>query len=128
MPDCVTAKRQRDTLLFLCVWVGGCGCASVCVQCGGGVRVCVCLPQSFTLSFPGWSWLLTIFGWQERARGYTSTLSTTGTHVTTHTHHSHSLLTQSPLTHSPLTHSPQTALTHTYTGFYTKGGPRDIPP
>ena len=30
MPDCVTAKRQRDTLLLLCV------CVCVCVVCCGG--------------------------------------------------------------------------------------------
>ena len=47
MPDCVTVKRQRNTLLcfaFVCVRGRVCGhvCACVCVRARACVCVCVC--------------------------------------------------------------------------------------
>ena len=47
MPDCVTAKRQRNTLLFalfcVCVCVRACICAFMCIYLCLCVRVCVCV-------------------------------------------------------------------------------------
>ena len=43
MPYCVTAKRQRNTLLLLCVCVCVCECVCMCMYVYVYVCVCACV-------------------------------------------------------------------------------------